>query len=987
MNSFKIIIDGKDVTRFSIYPLNLQFTLDDALDQAFVELRNMPITEAYPAFTKVEITVNKDTEPTIYYVGVDNCVVNQKTGRANHKILLTEETKILERVICRAKSFVKPMISDYLAQKVQANGFKFNTVTIFNNDASFYAGRMYPELSKKEDAPTYQFYTNPNAFLYAKPLSVPFQTGTRLSVTDVFGINISESITNYFWMLEIFENGVRVGWANQYGGATLSGGTLDFSRPGAFTLYAWMWIQTASTTHNCAAEYFIASADPTIQPPNLTITTVTNQLLEIAEPITRYDTQRFTLNEADAARYANTPCAELNFANGASLWENLLEIGKIIHCIPRLKNNVVYFDKLGSNEILEVNAFGTPVSNMSDSTSEKYATHLDSVVNGMMNLDDSEQGSLYDPFKGGFRTLRSEVSNTDMRTTVDTAIIRTVEPIERVTKLTVWYNNAEYDITPYVYEKKEYDLLYSNQGTYPYSKAFALYYVQGQPNIYGLTYKEADPVSKIFKKFAIENILSTVTGQNVDLGSSAWELIGGIMLGTDSSKLLNLAFNAKYITTINGRVRQAKRNIEDIKTVSVMAFNQSANKLSSVNFGKRLKGEIAMMGSAERKLVFKTNNWPAIKTAAGKLYFDEAYGRNMYISNVTAKMWGGYFLVELGLTKNFNQMGRFVSINSAVRQFEIDTNVSESYFVDEEYLMFSEKVGKNDDATFVNGTDLENAVQSVLTGYTGANGGKGKVSLALSRTFDVNKQTIRTVHLPVQSIAVGNSLLFNFKYEDNYSAGEKLVTLSEKDYKLTQLVPYGDALYGEAKYLGAALLYGTSVDSDAVMKVADELPVLSDLTHDLNYSIFANNLLDWWIVNKSSRDALNVTYQIHFVTDSGFIFGDQLMQGNPLVGGTIAAVPQYPGTNRPVINFYSGRVNEMTGETDEAPPIDTAGLHYSVYPNDAVTDQYYGGMTLDREPPSSYGSWNIKDVNGRVLIAKNGPFNGLYYYTKRKIGG
>ena len=184
MNTFNITINGVDMTRYAVYPFNFQFTLDDALDQAFVELRNTTVTDAYDAFSFVSITINGDAEPTLYYVSVDNCVVNQKTGRADHKILLIEETKILERVICRAKSFVKPMISDYLAQKVQANGFKFNTVAIFNDDESFYANKMYPELSDNEANPTYQFTTNPNAFVYAKPLSVPY-------------VNISRENRNY----------------------------------------------------------------------------------------------------------------------------------------------------------------------------------------------------------------------------------------------------------------------------------------------------------------------------------------------------------------------------------------------------------------------------------------------------------------------------------------------------------------------------------------------------------------------------------------------------------------------------------------------------------------------------------------------------------------------------------------------------------------------------------------------------------------------
>lgn len=983
MNSFRIIIDGKDVTRFAIYPLNLQFTLDDALDQAFVELRNIPITEAYPAFTKVEITVNNDTESTIYYVGVDNCVVNQKTGRANHKILLTEETKILERVICRAKSFVKPLIKNYPNSNITALPQPLSDgefVDIYNQYKAYFGSILNP-------SDTGTNYSTQSNYVDINATKLVYTISDKIYGTDIFSFKNQDDVVLPSGMTQLVVVHSLSGEVVTYdmGFVSLS----NLKKNNSYVLYAvgnWSFMKNdgSSESAKIATRHMISVFEPgTTTPKDLTITRVVNELLEIAEPITRYDKLRFTLNPADWQKYEKTPCAELNFANGASLWENLLEIGKIIHCIPRLKNNVVYFDKLGSNEMLATNAFGTPISNVSDSTSEKFASHLDSVVNGLMNLDDSEQGSVYDPFKGGFRTLRSEVSNTDMRTTVDTAIIRTVEPIERITKLTVWYNNAEYDITPYVYEKKEYDLLYSNQGTYPYSKAFALYYVQGQPNIYGLTYKEADPVSNIFKKFAIENILSTVTGQNVDLGSSAWELIGGIMLGTDSSKLLNLAFNAKYITTINGRVRQAKRNIEDIKTVSVMAFNQSANKLSSVNYGKRLKGEIAMMGSAEHKLVFKTNNWSAIKTAAGKLYFDEAYGRNMYISNVTAKMWGGYFLVELGLTKNFNQLGRFVSVNSAVRQFEIDTNVSESYFVYEEYLVFSnssEGCEPNDTSTIVFDKVLCEMVQHVISGNTDANG--LKVTLAQAETADESNSLLSRVFLPVQSVALGNSLLFNFKYEDNYSAGEKLTTLSKMPYKLTQPVPYGDLLYGECKYLGVELLYNTSIKSNAgVISMADNLPIINDTDYSntINKDVFAGNLNPSrrWIVHKSSRDALNVTYQIHFVTDCGLIFGEQLMQGNPLIGGTIAHV-ENDGTN-PIINLYSRRVNEMTGETDDQ-PVGTALLDYKTY-------SHYAQLSARNFTTNNYYSWNIKDVNGRVLLAKNGTFDKITYYVKRKIGG
>lgn len=970
MNTFNISINGVDMTRYAVYPFNFQFTLDDALDQAFVELRNTTVTDAFDAFSLVSITINGEAEPTLYYVSVDNCVVNQKTGRADHKILLIEETKILERVICRAKSFVKPLVKNYLRNVKTAPIYLSgeDVKDLYDSD-SFYQGKIiYPST----DTPYLSLGAQDQIIVDVYNINALYSPEDGMTINSTSYVD-PNAMSNYLGrgsqMIELIDYaGVRVDYMALTG--YINDPYINIPKIGNYKvrIFGCATYQPMGTirTFPFAYEYYISAVDENTPPKDLTVTTVTNQLLEIAEPIMRGETPRFTLNQADAVMYANTPCAELNFANGASLWENLLEIGKIIHCIPRLKNNVVYFDKLGSNKRLDEGAFGTPISHTVDKTSEKYATHLDSVVNGMMNLDDSEQGSIYDPFKGGFRTLRSEISNTDMRTTADTAIIRTVEPIERLTQIIVWHDTRQYDITPYVYEKREYDLLYSNEGSYPYAKAFALYYVQGQPNIYGMTYKEKNPISQIFEKYAIENILGAVSGEDINFTDAVVDGVGYVPGG-----ILNLAFNVKYITSVNGRVKQAKRNIDDIKTEAVMAFNQSANRLSSVNYGKRLKGEIAMMGSADIKLVYKTNDWSEIKAAVGKVFQDENYGQNMYISSVNAKMWAGYFLVELGLTKNFNQMGRFVAINSAVRQFEIDTNVSESFFLAEEYLLFTSDTSSVDDFyTVVKPSIIRAETLNVISGNEDATG--AKVTIATATTSSETNSELRTVALPVQSLALGNSLLFNFKYEDNYSAGEKLTTLSEKQYKLTQLVPYGDPLYGEAKYLGFILGYNASISSNNIITAGDSLPLQPQ---GFSALLFAKTIQPW-IVNKSSRDALNITYQIHYVTDCGIIFGDQLLQGNALVGGTIAAVPLLSGG--PVINFYAGRVNEMTGDTDEY-PIAQQGFNYNTY-------EQFSQITVNTYP-DVYASWNIKDVNGRVLLAKNGPFAPLNIVARKKVGG
>lgn len=984
MNVFNITIyenpeDGVDVTRYAVYPFNFQFTLDVGLDQAFVELRNTTRTSAYPAFSLVEITIDA-TESISYYISVDNCIVNQKTGRADHKILLIEETKILERVICRAKSFVKPLVKSY-DENIQSMPYVLDhpdtitmledssiDVSVKNIRAAYTSNTYIPALAC--DLYLYQNiqsdlnpnYPNPSQAAYNFKSLIPKSGG---------GNDLYRFIDGYIRLVDTLTGNVINKIEYGLGGSTMSRLTLDdFGNninSGTYSLEYYMHLGKIDGATSYSEEYYfgatytIAIYYSSLENQNLYITDTVEKLLQIAEPIrtNNTDTQRFTFDPGAAEKYEYTPCAEFNFANGATLWENLLEIARTVQCIPRLKNNVVYFDDLGSAEMLTEGVFGTPISQTSDITSEKFASHLDSVVNGLMNLENEEQGSMSDPFDNGFRTIRSETSVTDMRTSADTAMIATVANIEKITKVTVSYNGTKKDITPYIYEKKEYDLLYSNQGSYPYAKAYALYYVQGQPNIYGLHYREDDPVSPIFSNRAIYNILAAV----------------GIEIPNIKQDVFDLSFNVEYITAINGRVRQAKRNVADLQTHSVIAFNQSANKLSSVNYGKRLKGEIAMMGSAETKLVFKTKGnaekWAAIKTAAGKIFPDESYGKNMYISSVTAKMWRDYFLVELGLTKNFNQLGRFVGINSAVRQFEIDTNVSESYMVWEDYAVIGS-------APFSGDTPLARPAVADSIAYTllNAETSLNKVTLAEVTTYDYSGAEIGTYLLPVQSIALGNSLLFNFRFEDNYSAGTYLQDIG-KDYKLTRLARYGDPIYGEAKTMSVKLYSNTRItDSSDVIPIGDSIPLDTQVDEISKFvTVLTGNPI---IIHKSSRDAINFTYQLHFVTTDDYIFGN-FIENNPLVGGHLSE-------NGASCYFYNARLNVMDGTTPGGQYAEILPVSYDATNGAIFVDVGTNGSKL---PNADYVSWCIRDkVTWATILGGNGklPSDGrIYIRTTHKI--
>lgn len=1000
---YNIKLNGIDITKYVVYPLTFEFVLDNALDQAYMEMRVTPRKTPYKPFSLVEVKIDENatsdnTETIRFYVSSDEVEVNMKTGKATHKILLIEETKILERYICSAKSFVNPLYRDY--DKHAAYPFESNLGSTIDRN---YIWVLEDDIVTLTDNSIYNIYKTTTVTipaLISEPGSNPtypviykFRDEYKQNSYDIREIRVIDDENKN--VIAIYKDD-----------ATMTTNDLTLQTNHSYVISAALSGDLpgiAQGVYSVNVDYNFGVIGDSAPKNNLNITSVVNQLLEVAEPIRKSETPRFSFNSDDAEMYKDTPCAELNFANGATLRENLEAVAALVHAIPRLKNNVVYFEKLGGTDEIDMTRLYTPVSYKSNQNTEKFASHLDSVVNGLMNMENINTGALTDPFPAGYRTLRSEVSNIDMRTKYDTAMIDSVCSIEKPTKVIFRCGgrDTEYDITPYIYEKKEYDLLATGRAAYPFSKSYALYYIQGQPGIYGLNYKEDDAISSVFKSPAIENIVKAASGDPN-------------MKFDYESEWANCLFRVTYITTISGRVRQTKRNVSDITTISAVAYNQTENRVSSVNFGNRLKGEIAMYGNYDVVVCHKTKDWQTVRNAAGKLYTDSVSGNKMYINQVRTKIWRDYMLVEFTLSRNFNQIGKYVGINSQMRQFEIDTNTQERFIVYEDYCI----IGKN---TGTGNLQPDFKTLDYTVPYTGGykmtfpktvsntiiqnNEGIHEVQLVKVATYDENETEIDSFLLPVQSVALGNSIIFNFRFEDNYSAG-KYLTETETNYKLTREARYGDYIYGEATYMKVEFWNNVELLKSRadLVEIGDRLPLsdairaniigistdanaAAEITFSTGDGQYTN--FDPIIIHKSSRDMINFTYQIHFVTNDGFILGSALAQENELIGeqdghtyheGVPPSVDVYM-----LVYFLNEPINEITGITvnfsNDTRIISSAKLSSSISANGEATISLRDGETA----PSEYTSWAIIDSAGHFILGKNGAFEPFSIYTRHKF--
>lgn len=282
----------------------------------------------------------------------------------------------------------------------------------------------------------------------------------------------------------------------------------------------------------------------------------------------------------------------------STLRECLDQVGGYIHSIVRLVDNTIYFDKLGGTQQTELD--DDYIGHYETLDCEQYASQLDSIVSNLTNIDDVETGTIIEPYESGYKTVRAE--SIAVRINDENAIIETEYPIERIYKLECgWVTTTGGDIikvgdiTPYVYEKAEYDLLSSVSGTFPLSKGYAITYTQGEKNITGLMFKLLNPVSSVFNNQAIINIISQKTGMPIQ----------------DIFNVQNIAelqFRVTYFPSTTARVEQVRTDINNYSMELTSIYNQSANKVDSRAYGENLKGTIARLGNIEKFITFTKVN-------------------------------------------------------------------------------------------------------------------------------------------------------------------------------------------------------------------------------------------------------------------------------------------------------------------------------------------------------------------------------------------
>ena len=620
---------------------------------------------------------------------------------------------------------------------------------------------------------------------------------------------------------------------------------------------------------------------PKTQP---TITSVCQRLLS-SGITTRYAIQspEFSLEPAFEVEYEDVLAPEFSFTN-CTLFEALAQVGGYIHAIPRLISDTdgtsfyVTFDKLGGSEqapTMPPVVYQDSVININD-----WCGTIDSPAQNLCNTT-NEGGSITE-LADDYITVRAEDGQVEING--DNIIIRTSMPMQKLVKLECGYisNYADGktpvgDITAYAYEDAEYSVLSSYWGTaYPYSKAWALRWKQGSNVIDGLAFRPQQSTStgSAFANTAILNIINAKCG----LALKATDF------KNNGKWYRQLAFRVTYVPIVTARVQAVKPVAsEGGETKNTLVYNQGANVAETSFYGEKMRGAIARLGQDVEQRTYDITTYSQMPKIGQIL-------DGKYIATIDAEYDITRIRITLTLTKNFNQLSEYIGLNSNYRLYDISEKQSVErhiHYADKIYIGSTRQ--NSSDSTIIQYVDqmLEKTFFPVLDTTPDI---KKVRTVGVLPFSDGNAMLDRAVILPVAAFPFGTSLCFNFSFYDNYGAGyQSSNEFEDEANKAAQrLVPYTD-VYGEISHIqffakntgwtptiddqkdgGKAMLYPqfdykNADRTNAFLKTATGLSV--------------NNRGGALVINKDSREKIDVTYQVHFVaTSDDYVIGPGLAE-------------------------------------------------------------------------------------------------------------
>lgn len=833
-----------------------------------------------------------------------------------------------------------------------------------------------------------------------RPPITPNTYKTALMANTLFEFVSAHTIFPYtvlapdsgYYLQKVFYNNEEI-WTNLYiitlPGIPNEGEDIGFTtvlKNGIYTIYyeygscnrgigGWVYNAISRATYN------ISVVENHLPLKKWTITDVINRTLDIAEPIRQGEKPRFKLNAEQAAQFDKIISPEFSFTK-QTLRECLQEVGRFIHGEPRLTpkkdedGNYYYevtYDMYASQE--KSGIYTLPyLKKTANQVIDAYASYLDSSAENLVNQLDKYQGVIVEPYHDGAKTVRTE--SVYARISDSNMLIATQYPIYSVEKLEYVYADGDevksVDITPYLFEQSIYEAQLSSYAEqYPYSKAYGLFYAQGSKNIGGLNFKVDAAIFPAFKEYAIINILQQAIDKDYKPPASSSEGVN----------YYNMAFRVTYTPFYNARVGQTKAYYKDFKRPAALIYNQQANVIESRYYGENLKGAIARLGNAEKTLTFHLTNLVTIPQA-GQMYDDD-----YYISAVTVEYLPTIIKCTISLSKDFNRISAYIGISSAKRYSEISqTQAVERNVLYREYIVIGDREEADMDCLLG-----ENALDAIAYVFSGLGSFRALSNVCAWGTSKGGKD-LNVVYLPVISSAFGNSISFSWKYEDNYSAGA-ISQYQTNGSGGVSVSGYFQNNYQYADYYGRLYYYnfyvegaGPKPNAGNLEEIGRDLPKGKVLPSQSQYAYISTVNKLPYLMRKDNREALQVNYQVDFVTNKeNIIIGSALASYCPLVRGVASRDEQYKAS----LYTFDTELNKFTDHVEAYENVDlskmpSADVTVTMHPGEGYFEVNAEAFPETETGATSGKSWAIitrqREVSEQVEDEDGNPVTQTTFY-------
>lgn len=753
------------VGKYINLPITWESVLDETLGTARILMTDMRqedfcvrIDCAFRVNIPIEIRFEGQETVIRMIVARDTAEMTRKDGHAtwSHNVELVDEVKLLEQEPVDNLTFKNAIPRTYDAD-IDADWYTKDSDSKFlfwtQELAERQTNKWEPPLIKSL-FPKGEIFISDNASSFEKSLDTYFNmhilTELTLIVTapsgeqksyssnlDKSGTEISATYLDTVHAIKLSSSGeYRLEFRQKWYFKTDNGGPYYYSA----SVETWICVGEFS---NAALQHY-------------TIKRVIDRVLAVTPTRTINDVNKYVFRN-NAEEYATEESPEFTFT-GKHLFEVMLDIASYKKMFPALYKNEIYFRPFWNGEMLTSGDLPPPTKAVLSSAIDQYCTALDSYVENMVCINDTNVGTVVEPYKNGYISARS---NSGSEISETTSVIPTQSAIYQPSSLNVGETDGVVvgDIQAYLYEQEDYEALSDTSAAYPYSKGYALKYTRFSKNYTELSHRinTSDVIANALTKPALANIIGATTNGAVgDAGLSLKDYLSAFIGKETAAPFADLLFQPTYIPVVNARVRQYKPMVSAEDYEATLFYNQQSEVVDSEAFGEHVKGLVQKLGNHTEIRVYRFERVDDIPTV-GTLIDEKS------VYNVAMTIYENHVDATICLV-DYAELSTYIGVKNEIKTSDISSTKWCNRFINwEEFFVFTHEAYTGNTLSIT-----KDALADIVSFKT-----TEPLTCAIFTSYAESGDSIMTAFAPIKHLALGNSIYFQWEMLDNFAVGYK----------------------------------------------------------------------------------------------------------------------------------------------------------------------------------------------------------------------